>query len=220
MKVSLSHPLQGLFPAWVGCVLLPLPAILFWRSDDGRAMSLLLYSIGCASLVAYAFRHDLSRQSASVAERPERIWRQRMLTVGTALFLAFLVFSLEILALSGTRDFVAVFLAFLALIPALCVVPFFTLVTRRPAAAVVFALVVVFSMKLLGGIVVVLVYGWNANEHGYTDMPWTHPNLLVWLFWFNTGVLSLLLCHLGARRFHARYDPAPEQVRRGELPAS
>ena len=211
MNVSLSHPLQGLFPAWAGCVLLPLPAILFWRSDDGRAMSLLLFCIGCASLVAYAFRRDLHRQSAHTAERPERMWRQRMVTAGAALFIAFLVFSLEVLVLGGAQDFVAVFLAFLALIPALCVVPFFTTVTRQPVAAVVFAVFVVFCMKLLGGVVVVLVYGWNASEHGYTDMPWTHPNLLVWLFWFNTGVLSLLLCHFGARRFHAGHAHRAEK---------
>ena len=74
-----------------------------------------------------------------------------------------------------------------------------------------FALFIVFCMKLLGGIVVVLVYGWHASEHGvprYTDMPWTHPNLMVWLFWLNTGVLSLSLYRLGARRFQAKYGPA------------
>jgi hypothetical protein len=32
-------------------------------------------------------------------------------------------------------------------------------------------------------------------------MPWTHPNLLVWLFWLNTGVLSLWLYLLGKRRY-------------------
>jgi len=208
MKVSLIHQLRNLFPAWLGCVVLPLPANLFWRSDDGRAMALLLFSIGCASLVAYAFRRDLDRQTLDVSERPEQIWRKRMLVTGAVLFFAFIVFSLQCLTLSSEQDFVAVFLAFLVLIPALCVVPFFTLITRRPVAAVVFALFVVFCMKLLGGLVVVLVHGWNASKHGYTDMPWTHPNLLVWLFWINTSVLSLLLYLLGARRFHAGYARA------------
>ena len=121
------------------------------------------------------------------------------------MFCAFVAFSLLCLTLNDAHDFVAVFLAFLILIPSLGVVPFLTLVTRRPVAAVVFALFIVFCMKLLGGIVVVLVYGWHASEHGYTDMPWTHPNLLVWLFWLNTGVLSLSLYVLGARRFQAEY---------------
>jgi hypothetical protein len=203
-----NQELRYLVPAWLACVLLPLPAIVFWRSHDGRSMALLLFCIGCASLVAYAFRRDVNRQVPDALERPELIWRKRMLTVGTALFFAFVGFSLQCLTLSGTQDFVAVFLAFLALIPALCVVPYFALVTGRPVVAAVFALFIVFCMKLLGGIVVVLVHGWNADKHGHTDMPWTHPNLLVWLFWINTGVLSLLLYLLGARKFQARYARA------------
>jgi len=56
-------------------------------------------------------------------------------------------------------------------------------------------------MKLLGCVVVVLLHGWDASERGYTIMPWTRPNLLVWLFWINTGVLSLGFYWLGVRRF-------------------
>ena len=206
MKEMKDPIVRDLFPAWLGCVLLPLPAMLLWRSDDGRAMTLLLFSIGCASLVAYAFRHDVESRTPDALERREQIWRKRMLTVGMALFLAFVAFTVESLTLSDAHDLVAVFLAFLVLIPSICVVPFLTLATRRPVAAVVFALFIVFCMKLLGCIVVVLVYGWNASQLGHTNMPWTHPNLLVWLFWFNTGVLSLLLYHLGARRFQARFS--------------
>ena len=167
-------------------------------------MALLLFSIGCASLVAYAFRHDVGRRMPDAVENPEKLWRQRILTVAAALFLAFVGFSLESLALGDGQDFVAVFLAFLVLIPSICVVPFLTLATRQPVAAVVFALFIVFCMKLLGCIVVVLVHGWNANQQGHTDMPWTHPNLLVWLFWFNTGALSFVFYLLGARRFQKR----------------
>ena len=208
MKDSLSRELRYLFPAWLGCVLLPLPAIVFWRSEDGRSTALFLFSMGCASLVAYAFRRDIDSQIPDDPPHPEQTWRKWMIAAGVALFCALVAFSLLCLALNDAQDFVAVFLAFLILIPSLCVVPFLTLVTRRPVAAVVFALFIVFCMKLLGGIVVVLVYGWHASEHGYTDMPWTHPNLLVWLFWLNTGVLSLSLYLLGARRFQAKYGPA------------
>jgi hypothetical protein len=208
MKDSLSRELRYLFPAWLGCVLLPLPAIVFWVSDDGRSLALFLFSVGCASLVAYAFRRDFNHRIPVDPEHPARTWHKRMKATGVALFAAFVAFSLLCLTLNNAQDFVAVFLAFLVLIPSLCVVPFLTLVTRRPVAAVVFALFIVFCMKLLGGIVVVLVYGWSADRHGYTDMPWTHPNLLVWLFWLNTGVLSLSLYLLGARRFQERYGRA------------
>jgi hypothetical protein len=46
-------------------------------------------------------------------------------------------------------------------------------------------------MKQFGCVVVVLVYGWDASERGYTTTPWTHPNLLVWFFWLSTSILSL-----------------------------
>jgi hypothetical protein len=36
--------------------------------------------------------------------------------------------------------------------------------------------------------------------------------LLVWLFWINTSVLSLLLYLLGARRFQAGHARAGRQV--------
>src|SRR5438093_4638154 len=111
-------------------------------------MALFLFSVGCAGLVAYAFRRDLNRPTSDELGRPERIWRKRMAAVGAALFSAFVVFSLLCLTLNDARDFVAVFLAFLVLIPSLCIVPFLTLVTRRPVAAAVFALFIVFCIKL------------------------------------------------------------------------
>ena len=210
MKDFMSRELQDLVPAWLGCIILPVPVIVFWRSGDGRAVALWLFFIGCTSMVAYAFRHDIKAQASGKLECPERIWHQRMATVAAALLSAFVVFSLLCLTLNDAHDFVAVFLAFLILIPSFCIVPYLSLVTRKPFAAVVFALSLVGSMKLLGGVVVVLVYGWYAAEHGHTVMPWTHPNLLVWLFWLNTGVLSLSLYHLGARRFQAHPHPGPE----------
>jgi hypothetical protein len=141
---------------------------------------------------------------------PKQVWRNRMRTLGLGLVAAFVIFSLLLLILSDTRDFVAVVLAFLSLIPSLCVAPYFTLVTGRPFAAIVFTLFAVFSMKLLGCVVVVLVYGWHASAHDppYTDLPWTHPNLLVWLFWLFMVILSSSLYFLGERRFCRVYGRA------------
>jgi len=164
-----------------------------------------LFFIGCASLVANAFRQEIVE---GVEQRPKQIWRNRMQTLSLALIAAFGVFSLLLLLFSDTRDFVAVSLAFFMLIPSLCAVPHFTLLTRRRFAAVVFTLFSVFCMKLLGCVVVVLVYGWNADAHGYTDMPWAHPNLLVWLFGLFTAILSMSLYFLGERRFCRFYGRA------------
>jgi hypothetical protein len=214
MKKSLRNELRFVFPAWLGCILLPLPAIAFWRSDEGRSDALVLFSIGCASLVAYTFQPDIHRQTSDATEHPELIWRKRMAAAVVSLFSACVIFSLLSLALNNSQDFVEVCLAFLIPIPALCVAPFFMLITRKKVAAVVFTMFTVFCMKLLGCIVVVLIYGWNASSHDppYTDMPWTHPNLLVWLFWLNTVVLSLWFYVLGKRRYMRNMTAPPDQL--------
>jgi hypothetical protein len=134
---------------------------------------MVLFFIGCASLVAYAFHPDINPQPDEGLERPERLWRKRMTTVGTALLLASIVFSLVWLLLIDARDLVAVFLAFSILIPSLCMVPYLTLLTRKPFGAVLFTLFAVLLTKCLAGAVVVLVYGWHADKHvpPYTDLP-------------------------------------------------
>ena len=128
-----------------------------------------------------------------------------MVTVGIGLFLCAVIFSMLCLTLNDPRDFVTVFKAVYVSILSICIVPYFTLVTRKPLVAVVFSIFLVFCMKLLGCAVVVLVYGWDASEHGHTTTPWTHPNLLVWLFWSFTTILSGLFCLFGARKFNALY---------------
>jgi hypothetical protein len=133
----------------------------------------------------------------------EASWRKRSLAAGTALVLASSEFSIIWLLLIDRRDYAAVFLAFATVVPTVCIVPYFLLVTRRAFAAVLFTGSVVFCAKLLGCVVVVLVYGWNASKHSppYTDMPWMRPNLLVWLFLFNTAVMSICFYEAGRKRF-------------------
>jgi hypothetical protein len=180
-------------------------------------LALGLFFLGSASVVAYSFRRDVNATGGGESVHPRRIWRTRMGAVTAALLAAWAVFSSVHLALNDRHDFVSVLLALSALIPACCIVPYLTLVTRKPFAAVVFTVFLVGCMKLLGCGVVVLVYGWDASERGYTTMPWTRPNLLVWLFWVNTGVLSLVCYGLGVRRFDDRAaepdaTPAPAGV--------
>src|SRR5262245_23308635 len=111
MEKSLRH----ILPAWLGCISLPLPAILLWRSNYGRTIALCLFFIGCANLVSSVFRKESRREIAGGVEYPKMVWRSRMLTLSMALFTAFGIFSLLLLVLSDTRDFVAVALAFLIL---------------------------------------------------------------------------------------------------------
>jgi hypothetical protein len=204
MNDSLSHELRYLVPAWLGSVLLPWPALLLWRSADGVALALGLFFVGSASLVAYSFRRDMNATGEGESRHPRRTWRERMVAVAVALLAAWAVFSSVHLALNDRQDFVSVLLALSVLVPSCCIVPYLTLATRKPVAAVVFTVFLVGCMKLLGCVVVVLVHGWDASERGHTTMPWTHPNLLVWVFWANTGVLSLVFYCLGATRFRRR----------------
>src|SRR5581483_1923138 len=130
--------LRQLLPAWFGSILLPLPALVFWHSEDGRRAALGLFFIGCAGMVAFAFRIGCNSR-ANVEPEPLRlVWRERIMTIGAGLFLAFLAFSVLWLTLTDTRDFLGIFLTFLLLIPSLCVLPYFTLLTGRPIVAVVF----------------------------------------------------------------------------------
>jgi hypothetical protein len=201
---SLRHEFRYLVPAWLGSVVLPWPVLLLWRSDDGTTVALWLFFVGCASLVAYSFRRGATAPGGGESWDARRIWRNRMVAATAALLASWVAFSSIHLGLNDRNDLVSVLLAFSALIPSCCIVPYLTQITRKPFAAVAFTVLLVGCMKLLGCVVVVLVYGWDASERGYTTMPWMRPNLLVWLFWVNTGVLSLLLYYLGGRRFRER----------------
>jgi hypothetical protein len=204
MNDSLNYEWRYLAPAWLGSVLLPCPALLLWRSADGVALALGLFFLGSASLVAYSFRRDANATGEGESGDPRQLWRKRLVAVTVALLGAWAAFSSVHLALNDRSDYVSVLLALSTLIPSCCIVPYLTLVTRKPLAAVVFTVFLVGCMKLLGCVVVVVVHGWDASERGYTTMPWTHPNLLVWLFWVNTGMLSLLCYYLGFSRFRDR----------------
>jgi hypothetical protein len=197
MKQSLPLHLQELWPAWLACVLLPLPAMLFWHSGSGVA--LWLFFVGCTSLVAYGFRSHLH------SPQPPRPWRDRMRAAGVALFCAFLLFSLASLTVGDAHDWIPLFIAFQILIPSFCVVPCLMLTTRKPVAAVVFTLFLVGFMKMLAGVAVNTVYGWGDGHH---ELPWTNPNLMLTMFWINSAILSVSLYISGARRYQREYEQA------------
>lgn len=207
MKDVVRAELRSLVPAWFVCILLPLPAILFWKAEDGRSLALGCFFIGCTAVAAFSFWRELSLPGAApTLDKPARIqpaWRVKMLALALALFAAFVAFSASLLSLNDSQDFAAVLVALTALVPSLCVVPYLTLLTRKPFAAVVFALFLVACMKLLAGLVVRLAYGPYSVEEGHTTMPWTDPNLMVWAFWTATAVLSVGLYALGRRKFHS-----------------
>lgn len=196
--------MRQVWPLWLGSILVPLAdLIFFWNPDDGRCTPMGLFFIGCASLTTYTFRPAMNRGPDNELESREQAWRYRMAALGMALLAASTVFSLLWLMLINARDFAAVFLAFSIIFPSLCIAPCFTLLTRKPFAAVVFTVFAVAATKLLGCLVVVFVYGWHADSHvpPYTDMPWENPNLLVCLFLLNTAILCAWCYVLGRRKF-------------------
>jgi hypothetical protein len=107
------------------------------------------------------------------------------------------------LPLDWPHNIVTAALGLLLIIPSICVAPTILLATRQPFATVVFSLTLVGMMKLLGCVVVVLTYGWDASEHGHTTMPWLAPNLLVWMFYALTAALSAGCFLYGLRRVYA-----------------
>src|SRR5262249_6789010 len=111
------------------------------------------------SLVASRFRPKVISQQAPHA------WHVKMLAVGGALVSSSIVFSLLWLGLADTQDFVTPFIAFQAIIPSFCIVPYVTLLTRKPGAAVILSAFLVGCMKMVAGIVVNLRYGWNYGHH-------------------------------------------------------
>jgi hypothetical protein len=157
--------------------------------------------------VAYSFRRELSIDGVvptlDEPAMPQPPWRIKMLALALALMAAFVLFSTLLLSFNDSHDVAALLVALTTLVPSLCLVPYLTLLTRKPYAAVVFTIFLVGCMKLLGGIVVRVVYGPYSVEEGHTTMPWTDPNLLVWVFWIATAILSVALYSTGYRRFQS-----------------
>ena len=97
-------------------------------------------------------------------------------------------------------------LAFITLIPSLCVAPYIMLATQKPFVSVVFTFFLVGCMKLVAGSVTVLVYGWDASAHGHTTLTWMQPNLIVCSLVVATSILSASFYFLGRRRFIQFYE--------------
>jgi hypothetical protein len=173
--------------------------MVVWRSQDGRCVALWVFCAGCFSLVAYSFRRPV------VSDQRGQPWEIRILAVGVALSLAWVGFSLLWVSLVDPHDFVAVFIGFQILVPSFCIVPYLTLITRKPFAAVVFSAFLLGCMKGVAGVVVNLVYGWGNGHH---EMPWTTPNLMLSTFWVAAAILCISCYLRGARKFRFQYGRA------------
>jgi hypothetical protein len=198
MNATVANGFQKLLPAWFVAVLAPAPAIIVAKSGTA---GLMYFFVACASLVAYSFRDAIDGKPNP--NEAARRWHRQMASTAVALVAAWLFFATFCMILGPPHQFVAAWLGLMILAPCLGIVPYLVLSTRQPFAAVVFTMTLVACVKLAGCVVVVAVYGWNANEFGHTDMPWTRPNLLVWCFFIGTAILSTTFYVLGARKWQS-----------------
>jgi hypothetical protein len=140
-----------------------------------------------------------------------------MQVVGAALLLAWMALSLLWMVLVDARDFVALFIAFQILIPAICIVPWMTLTTRKPFSATVLSGFLLFGAKCTAGIVTNLHFGWGDGHH---DMPWTEPNLMLMSFWVAAVILCGMCFALGMRKFQDQCARGVSQQGRASTPCA
>jgi hypothetical protein len=227
MPVLLRDELRELLPAWTLCVALPMPEILFWQSAQGRSYGLGSSFLGCTIFAAMAIHKKIrspktpSASGDSPVERPNG--RSTMLALFLALLAAFVVFSAFSLLVNDSQDFVVPMLALMAIVPAIGMTPYFVLATHKRLAAVVFTIFLVGLGKSVAAQAAEYVdpnapgrFAVNPDGSVYMPMPWSHPNLRVWLFWTYNGVLSLTFLFMAMKRFHAMSPWMPKSKVAGD----
>lgn len=199
---TVSGELRALLPTWAVAVLLPVPLATFWHEGSGRAFAYAYLFLGCALMAAESFRRE---SSVEVAPAP---WRVKVVALAVAMAAAVAVFTVAVWSIAGDADPVVPVLAALAAVPALGCVPYLTLATGRPHAAVLLAVFLLAAVKMAGCVVVRVVYGPTAQADGRMSLPWEEPNLLVWLCVAGALACSAVLFPLGRRGF-LRPVPGP-----------
>lgn len=229
---ELFREVRYLWRPCIVCTAIPLPLLLFVHSPIGRGYALMLFFVGTMGVVAYSFRRDIDSGPGAVPEPSlvTALWRRRIAALAHGLIPPLVAFTLASVLVNnpynyGTpqgvadegiwwqafvfdvpRDFAAPLLAMGAVVTAICIVPYLVLTTRKAFAAVVFGAALVGLMKLIGCLIVVLIYGWDSDVQGRLSLPWNNPDLLVWLFLGFTASLSVSFYVLGRRRFVQQYD--------------
>src|SRR5512146_163306 len=83
--------LRPLWPARLAWLAVPLPALLFWPSHDGRFIALCCFFVSCTSLTVAAFREEANDSFRPAPSRdwtrPVELWRVRLSCVALALLL-------------------------------------------------------------------------------------------------------------------------------------
>jgi hypothetical protein len=186
---TVREEFRALLPTLAVTLLFPVPLLNFVQDGTGRAFAFAYLFFGCALLAAECFRLDTDRARG----------KAKLGALAVSMLLAALNFSVCYVAISGTLDWNAVTLAFLVVVPALCMVPCLTLLVGNPYAAVVFTALLLGVVKLTGCVVARVVYGPTAQADGQMAMSWDQPNLLVWFCLAGSLLVSAACGVLGYR---------------------
>ncbi len=207
---TVSTELRDMLPTGAMAVLLPMPVATFWQDGSGRAFAYAYLLLGCAILAAerFAQRPPVAATSSS-AEDLSQLWRAKMMALALAMAGAVSVFTAFVWAQNGQPDLVVPLLAILAVVPALGCVPYLSIVTGKPYAAVLFTLFLLGLVKLAGCVMVRIVYGPQALAEGRMTLPWEQPNFLVWFCLAGAMALSAFMYLLARRAFRNRGIPLP-----------
>ncbi|HXT38643.1 MAG TPA: hypothetical protein VN887_01330 [Candidatus Angelobacter sp.] len=162
--------------------------------------SLMCLGLGCAILAARAFGKERLRVETAT-ESPENVRTIRMSAVSITTLAAAAAFSLMSAKARVPHGLSVPLLAVLSSTPALGIVPYLTVRTRKPFAAVVFSAFIVGAIKIASCVVVRIVYGPEALADGYMAGDWQTAKLMISLFWSGTVFVSFVLAFACARQF-------------------
>ena len=159
---------------------------------------------------AVQFSGGLESAPATVGTlSPEHAWTFQMSAVSITTLAAAAVFTLFSLELRRSSGLPFPLLAVLTVTPALGIVPYLTMRTRKPFAAVVLAAFIVGLIKIASCVVVRIVYGPDALADGYMAGDWQTAKLMISLFWIGTVIVSVVSAAACRYRFNALLTAAP-----------
>jgi len=210
---SAQSEFRSLLPTLAVTLLFPVPLLNFVQDGTGRAFAFAYLFFGCALLAAECFRPMANHprdESPSAIREDRALWLAKIAALAVAMTLAAGSFSVCYWAISGELAGSAVVLAFVVVVLALGIVPYLTLVLRSPYVAVLFAALLLGAVKLVGCLLVRVLYGPTAQAGGYMAMSWDRPNLLVWFCLVGGLMCSAVFSIMGFRMFsyHTRTSAA------------
>jgi len=195
--------IRSLLPGFALALGLPVAIRLILPPEEVGDFDLAALGLGCAVLAAKAYGPGTSRLPEAKPQAPDGstdVRRTMPWPIVTGLSLvAAVAFVCLHPAPSGHAGLPIPLLAVLTLVPALGIVPYLTLRTGKPFAAVVLAAFIVALTKLAACAIVRMVHGPDALANGYMSGDWQSAPLMISLFWIGTVTISLAL-GLAARR--------------------